>query len=147
MEAADMIGMIPRDFSQERESFILTPLRDPQHGEIGLGFDEILIQRQSALELGEGFGISARGPKHFAEVIVKSGDARQQCDGSANQRFGEIHAANLLGEHTEKMRRLGMIGVRSQDFPINSLGIGEAILGELIAAGGLHHLGVRGGAH
>ena len=63
---------------------------------------------------------------NFAEIGVIQGVCGIDRDGAGNQLDRRIRMAHLVGQNTEQVECVGMIGLTGQDLAIQRLGLGQA---------------------
>ena len=115
-------------------------------GQVGLQFDGAAEMVKRPIQL-------PRSAVNLAEVGVIQGVCGIDRDGPADQLDRGIRMAHLVGQDTEKVECLGMIGGAGQDLAIERLGLGQAAglmmpqgdVQRLVDGGPDRALGGRGG--
>ena len=93
----------------------------PDVAQIVVGPGKVGIQLQRPAVTGDGLGNSPQRAIGFAEVVVKQGLAGVERDGSLDVAHRRLGPARLLGDDSQQVQSLGLIGLGGQDLPVELL--------------------------
>jgi hypothetical protein len=102
--------------------FVQLPLLLQCIAEVAVRLGIVRLQLQCPVVAGQGFGNPAQGAIRFPQVVVKRSRIPVQLDRPSNVLDGHLVLADLVGNHAEKMNRVGLIRLGLQNLPIDPLG-------------------------
>jgi hypothetical protein len=104
------------------DRFVQFPLELQRIGQVVMRPGIVRLQLQRPAVAGNRFGNPAQGKIRSAQIAVELGLIPLQTDRPSDILDGNLVLANLVGNHTEKMPRIGMLRLGLQDPPIDLLG-------------------------
>ena len=106
--------------------FVEAALGPPRDAKIVMSHRESRVELERCAKRGDGFIKMALSHESVAEIelVVRTRGIGRDC--LANQIRCHVVAAGLIGNDAEQMQRVGMIWLRREDLPVESLGVRQA---------------------
>ena len=82
----------------------------------------VRLQFHCTVETCDRLGDLAQGTIRFPQVAMEGRRGPVQSDGTSYALHGRLVLARLMGDHAQKMHRIGLIRIEREDLPINLLG-------------------------
>ncbi len=87
-----------------------------------MGLDKVRLQFQCPAVAGDRLGNPPQGAIRFPQIIMEGHRTALQPDCPPDVLDGHLVFARLVGNHAEKMKRIGMIRLDGENLPIDLLG-------------------------
>lgn len=125
---------------ETRGGLIRFALSFKNRSQVHAGFGEVWVAIQGSTVSSRGFDQLSLGLEDNAKVGMIASLPGVDGNGGANELDGDIHAANIVGQHSEHVQAACMARIDGQDAAVDALRIRQAALAMVLDGVGQHSI-------